>query len=162
MVVRVDTIPSETLASATYNTYTVDSGILVVEIEGGQRTEAQPSVGNLYPVVIDLYDDGSIMDMEIFFKVPPHRVSAELQIPRHREVGRVIVIQDKLDTSPLPVFWSNPTHSLLYIEAIDNPVQPVRHIQIADQIIVDVAVDGTVIGLWLLNVPPEVIEDPDT
>jgi hypothetical protein len=109
----------------------------------------------LYPVIIDLYRDGSIRQLEIHIQALKHCIDPELRVPRDRQPGQVIVLHE--DTPPhLADLWFDSDHSLFYVQAIRNPERPVHHVQIADHVVVDITADNMIAGLWLLDLPPEV------
>jgi hypothetical protein len=109
----------------------------------------------LFPVLIDLYEDGSIRELEVLIRHVKHYVDTELEAPKQRQVGRIVVLEENA-VAQLPDVWFNSAHSLFYVQAIRGPESLVRHIQVADHVIVDITTDNMVAGLWLLDLPPEV------
>jgi hypothetical protein len=129
-------------------------GILMVRI-GDQQWKPRPNLSSLFPVLIDLYEDGSIRDLEVLVRHVKHYVDSGLEAPKQCKVGRVVVLEENA-VAQLPDVWFSSDHSLFYVQAIRTPTTPVRHIQVADHVIVDITTDNMVAGLWLLDLPPEV------
>lgn len=155
MPVKVKVIPKNTLYLAVYEIDMLSYGILNVSLVGGQRTKPRPSIGGLYPVNIDLFDDGSLMNLEIFLKTSPSYEKKGLETPSSTQNAQLIIIEDDVETT-LPIFWINRQQQLLFVEAIRKPKVPIEHIQIAEQITADIDSDSNLAGLWLVNLPPEV------
>ena len=78
-----------------------------------------------------------------------------LEIPK-TEWGRVVVAQDIDDGQP-QAYFTNLDYSVFYTR-FGEPVVTIklRHIAIGKQVIVDVTQDGMVVGVWMLNLPPEI------
>lgn len=158
MTVKAEVFPDNTLMLATYLTGALDS-ILSIIVEGGKVTIPVSGIGSLYPVVLDVNDDGVIISLEIFVRIPEWQIEANLELPKVKQGGRV-VFTERDDNYVEPIFRLNPDIALLFIDAKpSDPLQTERHhIQMADKIIISLMEDQTVTGIWLLDIPSEVIE----
>ncbi len=154
MTIRIDVIPSDRPALSTYSTNMFMHGLLMVRVGNGQW-KPRRNLSSLFPALVDLYEDGRIRQLEILIKHVRHYVNVGLEAPKNCLPGQIVVL-DESTVAHLPDVWFNLDHSLFYVQAIRNPAGSVRHIQIADHVIVDITVDNIVAGLWLLDLPPEV------
>ena len=138
-----------------YRTSMLRHGVFFVVLRGGVTTGPHPSVGGLYPVVIDPYDDRSILDLEMFVRDLPWHEDRDLVPPtRHAITGQVLIGENAGDADRV---WcrTDARRGVLCVAAESDVVGPVRHIQIADRTIIDVSAEHTLCGLWLVDLPRE-------
>ncbi|MFN8470917.1 MAG: hypothetical protein U0822_01745 [Anaerolineae bacterium] len=157
MPIKVEVVPTDVLYSIKYDTGVLEYGILPVYLIGERRTRPRASIAGLYPIVTDLYDDGSIGAFEIWFKRQKWCIDMELVPPSSTCSGRVLVVSDDVD-NPKPFFWISSDKLVGYAQSTPNPSPPMRHVRVAEQCIVDVGADDTLAGLWLIGLPPELKE----
>jgi hypothetical protein len=149
------------IAKAAYLPY--HHSILSLELDQVRLSSSHSASGGGYPVIVDLYDDSTIKGLEIFSKVSSWQVNFELQAPTHSQTGNLVLSENEHDYSP-PTFWTNPDYSLLWIDfsshsdvgSLSRAVKNVKHIKIADNLILELDERHLIIGWWLLNLPPDI------
>lgn len=73
MVIKANTPVSNMIAKAAYLPY--HQGILSLELDQVGLSSSYSTSGGGYPVIVDVYDDGTIKELEIFTKVvAPQRI----------------------------------------------------------------------------------------
>ena len=142
-------------SSLEYYPESIADGILFAHLEPGDHTPPCPVIG-LYPVMIDLYDDRSLMNLELMIRQPSWEVSPHLGAPAANCKGKVII--EEGDATSGTRLWVNPHRNLFFIEVEGVPTSSLTHVQASAQLIVSIGADDTLAGLWLLDVPAEAIK----
>lgn len=72
------------------------------------------------------------------------------------DIGHVLVAQDIDDGQP-QAYFTDPNYGVFYTQ-LGEAIEPthLRHIAIGPQVIVDIAENGMLAGVWMLELPPEI------
>lgn len=83
------------------------------------------------------------------------KVLSGLRVPTV-EQGRLVLKQD-IDDGQRQSYFVDPEYKTFYTQ-LGEPIEPskLRHIAIGEQVIADVAADGMLAGIWMLDLPTEI------
>lgn len=148
----------KTLDTVDYHKGVLQAKILPVSFSEGKRTKPYPSVSTLYPVIIDVNDDNTIRSFEIFIGASSWKIEKNLKSPINKQIGR-ICINEVNDENHYPFFRLNPIKRIVFIDAQEaRAINDIYHVQTADKVIMSISSSSEVVGIWLLDVPAEVVE----
>ena len=108
-----------------------------------------------WALLLDQDDDHTLMSIEVLPRSEFWQVQDELQAPPV-EPGQVFVIED-IEDGRTQVYLTDPAYSVFYARLrAEESELPVQHVAIAEQIVLDIDPSGTLVGVWLLDLPPEI------
>jgi hypothetical protein len=97
----------------------------------------------------------ALTSIEVLPKSAYWQVVPGLQAPL-AERGQVYVVED-IDDGQTQAYLTDPEYSVFYARLGEERLPgEVRWVAIADNVIMEVARDRTLAGVWLLDLPPEI------
>jgi hypothetical protein len=93
--------------------------------------------------------------MELLLSSAYWQVQDDLRVPL-AESGQVFV-QEDINDARSQAFLTNPGYTVLYTRlGAEEGERAVQHVAIAEQVVLDIDQSGTLAGVWLLDLPPEI------
>lgn len=152
MTVRIRVEPG-TQGPAWYYGYIAEHHLLYAK-----RIEYARSLHTLqgsYNLILDRDEDREIVQVEVLVGPARWQIDSHLHVPPGAP-GRVYVIDDIDDGQP-QTYFTTPGHTVFYARLGQSRASDdVQHVLIAKEIIVSVAGDGTLVGVWLWGLPAEI------
>ena len=106
-------------------------------------------------LVMDRDENHTLVSMELFAGSKNWQVQDDLQAPP-AEPGQVFV-QEDIDDGQVQAYFTDSGYTIFYarLEAEESE-PPVQHVTIAEEVVLDIDRSGTLVGVWLLDLPPEI------
>lgn len=127
--------------------------ITQVTIENASPSDECDSI---MPLLFD--KEGKILEIEVIRKPSYWKINEKLTLPKNAEKGTVFIEQE--ENEPLngsEGYYTNKHGDFLYIQI--EKEKPIKSIEIAANIILDVTDKHKLSGIWILNLPRSISYD---
>ena len=110
-----------------------------------------------YPLLLDEDDNHTLVNMNVLPGSKHWQVQDDLQTPL-AEPGQVFVVESIIDDRPR-AFLTDPDYTILHaLLGAEGSESPVQHVAIDERVVLDIDPSGILVGVWMLDLPPEIAE----
>lgn len=130
------------------------TGILLVSIENTSESSVYDSI---MPLLFD--KEGKILEIEVIRKPSYWKINEKLTLPKNVEKGEVFIEREEnghLERGE-EKYYTNKHGDFLYIQI--EKEKPIKSIEIAKNIILDITDKHKLGGIWILNLPRSISYD---
>ena len=110
-----------------------------------------------YPLLLDEDENHTLVSMEVLPGSKYWQVQDDLQPPCAEPV-QVFVVED-IDDGQVQAYFTDSGYTICYTRLGTMTDEPsMQHVAIDERVVLDIDPSGILVGVWLLDLPPEIAE----